>query len=84
MKIGTQLPKPVQTELIDFLHSNYDVITYSPTEMKSVNRDVIVHRLNIIKKNQSSEVEKEEKETFCTRKVKSDQGRDKQATRCKI
>lgn len=34
----------------EFLHNNYDVMAYNPTDMEKVSKEVIKHRLNVKKK----------------------------------
>lgn len=43
------MEKLVKKEVTKFLPNNYDVMAYNPAQIKSVNRDVIKHRLNVRK-----------------------------------
>lgn len=46
-KIGNQMEKKKEEELVKFMCDNHDVFAWSPTDIKGINPKVIVHKLNV-------------------------------------
>jgi hypothetical protein len=46
--IGTEMSQEEETKLLSFLEKNYDVFTWSTSNLVGVSRDVIEHRLQVI------------------------------------
>ena len=45
--LGSQLPEPEKTELLDLLLKNKEVFAWTPYEMPGINPEVMYHKLNM-------------------------------------
>ena len=45
--LGSQLPEPEKTKLLDFLLQNKDVFAWTPYEIPGISPEVIRHKLNV-------------------------------------
>ena len=47
VKIGSNLGKEVQTQLINFLQKNADIFAWTPTDMSGIDAEVMQYRLAV-------------------------------------
>ena len=45
--LGSQLPEPEKTELLDLLLKNKEVFAWTPYEMPGIDPEVMCHKLNV-------------------------------------
>lgn len=57
----------IKKNVIEFFRDNYDIMAYSPANMKEVSRDIIEHRLNIKKE---IKIVKQKKRNFASNRQK--------------
>ena len=46
--LGSQLPEPEKTKLLDLLLKNKEVFAWTPYEMPSIDPSVMCHKLNVV------------------------------------